>query len=161
MGTDMTQLSYTRGPQDNPLLAMTIGEAFDTTVRLHARREALVVRHQNLRYSWGELAEVVEDCARGLLALGLLPGDRLHKPAEGRALGHVVPRLEGVGGRRGAFPLHLELEVAARADAHARNSFDVESPLRLGRGEGTQLDIPAAAAAPGQIGQGAQRRAGR
>ena len=73
----MTQLSYTRGPQDNPLLAMTIGEAFDATVRLHARREALVVRHQNLRYSWGELAEVVEDCARGLLALGLLPGDRV------------------------------------------------------------------------------------
>ena len=73
----MTQLSYTRGPQDKPLLAMTIGEAFDTTVRLHARREALVVRHQNLRYSWGELAEVVEDCARGLLALGLLPGDRV------------------------------------------------------------------------------------
>ena len=77
MGTDMTQLSYTRGPQDNPLLAMTIGEAFDATVRLHARREALVVRHQSLRYSWGELAEVVEGCARGLLALGLLPGDRV------------------------------------------------------------------------------------
>lgn len=73
----MTQLSYTRGPQDKSLLTMTIGEAFDATVRLHARREALVVRHQNLRYSWGELAEVVEDCARGLLALGLLPGDRV------------------------------------------------------------------------------------
>ena len=73
----MTPLSYTCGAQDKPLLAMTIGEAFDATVSLHARREALVVRHQNLRYSWGELAEVVEDCACGLLTLGLLPGDRV------------------------------------------------------------------------------------
>ncbi len=73
----MNQISYTRGPQDKPLLAMTIGEAFDATVSRHARREALVVRHQNLRYSWAELAELVDDCARGLLALGLLPGDRV------------------------------------------------------------------------------------
>ncbi|MBP2697521.1 AMP-binding protein [Pseudomonas aeruginosa] len=73
----MSQISYTRGPQDKPLLAMTIGEAFDATVSRHARREALVVRHQNLRYSWAELAGMVDDCARGLLALGLLPGDRV------------------------------------------------------------------------------------
>jgi len=50
MGTDMTQLSYTRGPQDNPLLAMTIGEAFDATVRLHARREALLTWQINRAY---------------------------------------------------------------------------------------------------------------
>ncbi|MGV8675563.1 AMP-binding protein [Pseudomonas aeruginosa] len=73
----MNQISYTRGPQDKPLLAMTIGDAFDDTVSRHARREALVVRHQNLRFNWAELAEMVDDCARGLLALGLLPGDRV------------------------------------------------------------------------------------
>ena len=64
---------------------MTIGEAFDATVRLHARREALVVRHQNLRYSWGELAEVVEGCARGLLG-----------PAAGRSGRHLGTELRRV-----------------------------------------------------------------
>lgn len=73
----MTHLSYTRGPQDKPLLAMTIGAAFDDTVRRFPQREALVVRHQGLRFSWAELSEAVNTCARGLLALGLQPGDRL------------------------------------------------------------------------------------
>ena len=40
-------------------------------------REALVVRHQGLRYSWKELAEAVDRHARALLALGLESGDRL------------------------------------------------------------------------------------
>ncbi|WP_339463077.1 AMP-binding protein [Pseudomonas sp. EA_105y_Pfl2_R69] len=73
----MTSLSYTRGPQDKPLLAMTIGAAFDQTVARFAEREALVVRHQQLRYSWAQLAEQVERCARALLAIGMQPGERL------------------------------------------------------------------------------------
>ncbi|WP_443190613.1 AMP-binding protein [Pseudomonas indica] len=73
----MTHLSYTRGPQDKPLLAMTIGAAFDDTVRRFPQREALVVRHQGLRFSWAELSEAVDTCARGLMAVGLQPGDRL------------------------------------------------------------------------------------
>ncbi len=73
----MNHLSYTRGPQDKPLLAMTVGAAFDATVERFAAREALVVRHQNLRYTWAELAEVVNGIARAFLALGLRPGDRL------------------------------------------------------------------------------------
>lgn len=73
----MNHLSYTRGPQDKPLLAMTVGAAFDATVERFAAREALVVRHQSLRYTWAELAEVVNGIARAFLALGLRPGDRL------------------------------------------------------------------------------------
>ena len=73
----MIQTSYTRGPQDKPLLAMTIGQAFDDTVACFAEREALVVRHQQLRYSWSELAEQVDSCARALLALGVEVGDRV------------------------------------------------------------------------------------
>ncbi|MDX1369285.1 AMP-binding protein, partial [Pseudomonas sp.] len=73
----MSHLSYTRGPQDKPLLAMTIGQAFDTTVMRFAEREALVVRHQQLRYSWSELGEAVDRCARALLAIGMQPGERL------------------------------------------------------------------------------------
>ena len=73
----MNQPSYTHGRQDKPLLAMTIGQAFDNTVARFAEREALVVRHQQLRYSWRELADSVDLHARALMALGLKAGDRL------------------------------------------------------------------------------------
>jgi len=73
----MNQPSYTQGRQDKPLLAMTIGQAFDRTVSRFAEREALVVRHQQLRYSWAELADSVDAHARALMALGLKTGDRL------------------------------------------------------------------------------------
>ncbi|MGV8841892.1 MAG: AMP-binding protein [Pseudomonas sp.] len=69
--------SYTCGPQEKSLLAMTIGAVFDRTVARYAEREALVVRHQDLRYTWAQLGEVVDRCARGLLALGMQSGERL------------------------------------------------------------------------------------
>jgi fatty-acyl-CoA synthase len=71
------QLSYTRGSQAKALLAQTIGQAFDQTVAQFPDGEALVVRHQSLRYSWRELAEAVDLHARAFLALGLQTGDRL------------------------------------------------------------------------------------
>ncbi|MNZ30773.1 Long-chain-fatty-acid--CoA ligase [compost metagenome] len=73
----MNHQSYTRGRQDKDLLAMTIGAAFDATVAKFPEREALVVKHQGLRYSWQELAEAVDRHARALLSLGLNSGDRL------------------------------------------------------------------------------------
>ena len=73
----MSLPSYTCGPQSKPLLPMTIGAAFDRTVERFPQREALVVRHQQLRYTWVELAEAVDRCARGLLALGLQAGERV------------------------------------------------------------------------------------
>ena len=69
--------SYTRGAQDKALLAMTIGQKFDQTVAQYPDGEALVVRHQQLRYSWRQLADAVDLHARALLALGLQAGDRL------------------------------------------------------------------------------------
>ncbi|WP_433887045.1 AMP-binding protein [Pseudomonas vranovensis] len=73
----MNQPSYTQGRQDKPLLAMTIGQAFDQTVARFAQREALVVRHQQQRYTWQTLAASVDLHARALMALGLKTGDRL------------------------------------------------------------------------------------
>ncbi|WP_144966753.1 AMP-binding protein [Pseudomonas sp. DE0010] len=73
----MTQPSYTRGRQDRPLLTQTIGQAFDATVARLGEQEALVARHQRLRYSWRQLAEQVESCARALMALGIGTGDRV------------------------------------------------------------------------------------
>ncbi|MPQ83332.1 AMP-binding protein [Pseudomonas sp. MAFF 730085] len=74
---DQPNPSYSRGVQGKPLLAMTIGEAFDHTVVQHADGEALVVRHQQRRYSWRQLAETVDLHARAFLALGMQAGDRL------------------------------------------------------------------------------------
>ncbi|WP_248920636.1 AMP-binding protein [Pseudomonas entomophila] len=73
----MPQPSYTRGRQDHPLLTLTIGQAFDATVARHGEREALVVRHQGLRYSWRELAAEVDVQARALMALGVEVGERV------------------------------------------------------------------------------------
>ncbi|MFJ4349516.1 AMP-binding protein [Pseudomonas sp. NPDC089428] len=73
----MSQPSYTRGRQDQPLLTLTIGQAFDATVARCADGEALVVRHQGLRYSWRQLAEQVDIHARALMALGVNTGDRV------------------------------------------------------------------------------------
>ncbi|MDU9031662.1 AMP-binding protein [Pseudomonas corrugata] len=72
-----SQLSYTRGSQAKALLTQTIGQAFDQTVARYPDNEALVVRHQALRYTWRQLAEAVDLHARALLALGLKTGDRL------------------------------------------------------------------------------------
>ncbi|MGE8059073.1 AMP-binding protein [Pseudomonas sp. NPDC089547] len=73
----MSQPSYTRGRQDQALLTQTIGQAFDATVARCADGEALVSRHQGLRYSWRQLAEQVEVHACALMALGVNTGDRV------------------------------------------------------------------------------------
>ncbi|MDD2135704.1 fatty acid CoA ligase family protein [Pseudomonas kurunegalensis] len=73
----MPQPSYSQGNQDKALLSQCIGDAFDATVARFPDREALVVRHQALRYTWRQLAAAVDQHARALMALGVQPGDRL------------------------------------------------------------------------------------
>jgi fatty-acyl-CoA synthase len=73
----MGAMSYVSGRAEIPLLGETIGQHFDRTVARWPDRLALVVRQQGVRLTWRELAEQVEACAAGLLALGLQPGDRV------------------------------------------------------------------------------------
>jgi len=73
----MSNPSYTCGLQDKPLLAMTIGEAFDQTVTRFPDREALVASEQDIRMTWAELGVLVNKSARALLALEIKPGDRV------------------------------------------------------------------------------------
>ncbi|OIN45522.1 AMP-binding protein [Pseudomonas costantinii] len=74
---DQPNKSYSRGSQDKTLLAETIGQAFDNTVSRYPEGEALVVRQQQRRYTWRQLAEAVDLHARAFLALGMQTGDRL------------------------------------------------------------------------------------
>ncbi len=71
------ELSYVHGASDKPLLGETIGQFFDGACARWASRPALVVRHQNVRLSYGELRAAVDRLAAGLLTLGLEPGDRI------------------------------------------------------------------------------------
>jgi fatty-acyl-CoA synthase len=65
------------GPTDAPLLDETIGANLARTVAEHGDNEALVSRHQGIRWTYREFADRVTDLASGLIGLGLEPGDRV------------------------------------------------------------------------------------
>ena len=69
--------SYTSGTSDVPLLGLTIGDMFDRTATRYADNEALVSRHQNLRYTYRQLQREVDRAARALIALGVEKGQRV------------------------------------------------------------------------------------
>jgi fatty-acyl-CoA synthase len=70
-------LSYAHGVGDAPLLGDTIGAALARTAARFGDRDALVVRSQGYRASWRQLYEDSGVIARGLLARGVAPGDRV------------------------------------------------------------------------------------
>ncbi len=69
--------SYVCGTTTQALLYQTIGDTFDQSVQRWGDREAIVVRHQGIRWSYRQLGEAVDAFAAGLLGLGLLPGERV------------------------------------------------------------------------------------
>ena len=69
--------SYISGACSTPLSGMTIGEKFDEIAMQFAEKEALVVVHQNIRWTYKELQLQVNKCAKSLLACGLKKGDRV------------------------------------------------------------------------------------
>ena len=71
------QISYDHGVSTKKLIGETIGNFFDKTVEKYRDREALVVKHQSVRWTWGELGRRVDELAAGLVALGLERGDRI------------------------------------------------------------------------------------
>ena len=70
-------LSYASGLCEQPLLGETIGANLERTVAQFGDREALVSRHQSLRYTYADFNREVDRVARSLLAVGLQKGDRL------------------------------------------------------------------------------------
>jgi fatty-acyl-CoA synthase len=70
-------LSYAHGACATPLLGQTIGDNLRATAERHGDREALVVCSQKARLTYRQLWDATTRVARGLLALGVRPGDRV------------------------------------------------------------------------------------
>jgi len=73
----MKTLSYVSGSSSHPLIGETIGNCFERSAEKWSEREALVVRQQNVRYTYAQLKQRVDALAMGLLKLGMHPGDRI------------------------------------------------------------------------------------
>jgi len=71
------QLSYVHGGSTQPLLGETLGGCFDRIVERFGEREALVVRHQEIRWTYRELQRRANNLAVALLRLGMNPGERI------------------------------------------------------------------------------------
>ena len=84
-GSTTQQWSYTSGTSSVPLLGLTIGDQFDQTVSRYPDNPALISRHQNIRLTYRELQALVNQCAKGLLHLGIQKGQRVGIWAPNRA----------------------------------------------------------------------------
>lgn len=69
--------SYSCGASSEPIIYATIGNYFDKTVKRYPDSEALVVCHQNVRWTYAEFNNRIDELATGLLRLGIQPGDRV------------------------------------------------------------------------------------
>ena len=70
-------VSYASGPSDKPLLGSTIGKFFDYAAGRYAEREAVVSIHQQVRFTYSQLAERVNKLAKALISAGFQKGDRI------------------------------------------------------------------------------------
>jgi fatty-acyl-CoA synthase len=73
----MVAKSYTSEVYGTPLIGDTIGENFDATAARHADRDALIDIPAGKRWTYAELKRDVDALALGLLAEGIVKGDRV------------------------------------------------------------------------------------
>ena len=70
-------ISYIHGASLTPMIGETIGANFDRIVASYPERDAVVVRDQDVRWTYAEFGARVDRVARALVAIGLRPGDRM------------------------------------------------------------------------------------
>ncbi len=73
----MPAASYSHGTTQAELIGQTIGDYFDEQVERHAEREAVVDRQKGVRLTYRQLGDQALQLARGLMALGVAPGERV------------------------------------------------------------------------------------
>ena len=69
--------SYVHGTSHLPLIGETIGTHLSRVSEKYADHDALIVRHQGIRWDYRTFLNKVNQVADGLLALNLNPGDRV------------------------------------------------------------------------------------
>ena len=72
-----TRPSFVNGTGTKPLIYQTIGNALQAAAETFPEQEALIVRHQDVRWTYRELNRRVDDLAAGFITLGFEPGDRV------------------------------------------------------------------------------------
>lgn len=65
------------GIKTKKTIELTIGQQLDKIAQEHPKRLALIVKHQNVSWSYSEYHQRVSDFSAGLLAIGIKPGDRV------------------------------------------------------------------------------------
>ena len=140
------QISYDHGVSAKKLIGATIGAFFDGQVEKYREREALVVKHQNVRWTWGELGrrvddlEIVRGLERGRQDQCLAP-DLVHRvlelaPPVGRVdVDQHQPRLGGSELRQGPFRgvgrPDADPVAALQAQGHQAGGEIVDPPAEL------------------------------
>lgn len=71
------QTSHDVGPTDTPLIEETIGDYIDAVVERQPNKEALISRHQNIRWTYLELQQKANQLASAMINMGLEKGDRV------------------------------------------------------------------------------------
>ncbi len=73
----MFEASYASGTSDTPLIGKTIGEMLNEIAARYPDTEALVSVDQQIRYTYSEFLDAVNEVARALMAIGIEKGDRV------------------------------------------------------------------------------------
>ena len=72
-----SSVSFVSGTSDQPLLYRTVDGVLKAAVGNVPDRSALVVPSQSIRFTFAEFDREVERVARGMVACGLEPGERI------------------------------------------------------------------------------------
>uniref|UniRef100_T1IQX2 Medium-chain acyl-CoA ligase ACSF2, mitochondrial n=1 Tax=Strigamia maritima TaxID=126957 RepID=T1IQX2_STRMM len=75
--SERLKLSYFNNPGEQPLVGETLGQALEKRAKLHGNNEAIVFCQSKIRKTYAEFNADVDKFAAGLLAIGLVKGDRI------------------------------------------------------------------------------------
>lgn len=64
-------------PRTEPLREMTLGDMLDETIEAYPDNEAIVYVDRDFRLTYAEFGEVVDNLAKGLMALGVAKGEKV------------------------------------------------------------------------------------